>query len=189
MTPRTPRGRTGARALVVGTAVALTLGLGACSALGDPRAAAVVDGRVVTQDDVQTAVTELPVEITGGAQVDPSQVLGLFVVEDVVTDVAREFTGLATEGDAREYLHEVDEQAGREPGDYSEPTLRLIATQLMFTSIQQTDAARPAIQEGLADLVEGGVDINPRYGGVSSDGELLLGRFDHDWLPEADPGA
>lgn len=187
MTPRTPGGRAGARALLVGTAAALTLGLSACSALADPGAAAIVGDRVVPQSDVQTVVAELPAEITGGAQVDPSQVLGLFVVEDVVTDVAREFTTVSTPDEARVFLQGVDTDAGRAPGQYSEPTLRVIATQLTFGNVSETDQARPVLQEQLAALVADDLRINPRYGRISDVGELQLGVFQHDWLPEPAP--
>lgn len=189
MTPRSPRRRYGARALVSAGAVTLALGLGACSAAGDPDTAAVVEGRVVSQADVQTAVAELPPEITQGARVDPVQVVSLFVAKDAVEDVAREYTGIVTHDDARELLRQVDVDAGRAPGQYSEPTLDVIAINMMVNQISQTSVAAPALEERIAALGGDEVTLNPRYGGVAESGELQFGVYDHDWLADDGAGA
>lgn len=189
MTPRSTRRRPGARALVAAGAVSLALGLGACSAAGDPGAAAVVDGRVVSQADVQTAVAELPREITQGVQVDPVQVVSLFVARDAVEETAREYTGLVTQEDARQFLRQIDEDAGRTPVQYSEPTLDVIAINLMVGQLTQTDVAAPVLNERISQLSGDDVTLNPRYGSVSEDGELLFGVYDHDWLADDGAGA
>lgn len=198
MTPRTSTRVAGARTgSVVGPvvgAVLLALGVSACSAAGDPSTAAVVDGRVVAESDVQTAVSELPLEITQGTRVDPVQIVSLLVAADVVEGVAREFsdgpaTLVATDEDARDFLDSVDAEAGRPPQQYSDATLQVIATNLMLASLQQTDVAAPALQEGITGLQNADVTINPRYGTVGEQGELQFGDFRRDWLPEADPEA
>ncbi len=198
MTPRTSKRVTGARAghaigPVVG-ALVLALGVSACSAAGDPSVAAVVDGRVVAESDVHAAVSELPVEITQGTRVDPVQILSLLVAADVVEGVAREFSDgpailLATDEDAKEFLDSVDAEAGREPQQYSDATLQVIATNLTLSNLQQTDVAAPALQEGITGLQDSDVTINPRYGTVGEQGELQFGDFRRDWLSEADPDA
>ena len=198
MTPRTCPRVTGARTgngigPVVG-AVLLALGVSACSAAGDPNAAAVIDGRVIAESDVQAAVSELPVEITQGTRVDPVQIVSLLVAADVVEGVAREFsdgpaTLLATDEDAQDFLDSVDAEAGREPQQYSDATLQVIATNLMLANLQQTDVAAPALQEGITGLQDSDVTINPRYGTIGEQGELQFGDFRRDWLPEADPDA
>lgn len=198
MTPRPSTRAVGARtgrvAGPVAGAVLLALGVGACSAAGDPGAAAVVDGRVVAEADVQAAVTELPLEITQGTRVDPVQIVSLLVVSDVVEGVAREYSDgstslLATTDDAQEFLDSVDADAGREPQQYSEATLQVITTNLMLANLQQTDVAAPALQEGITGLQDSDVTINPRYGTVGEQGELQFGDFTRDWLPEPAPDA
>ena len=197
MTPRTST-RAHARAgRLVGPVlgvVALALGASACSAAGDPTAAAVIDGRVVPEADVQAAVTELPLEITQNTRVDPVQSVSLLVAADVVEGVAREFSVgpaslLATDEDAQAFLDTVDTEAGRGPQQYSDATLQVIATNLMLSNLQQTDVAAPALQEGITGLQDSDVVINPRYGTVGEEGELQFGDFRRDWLPETDPQA
>lgn len=191
MTPRSPRRRSGARALAAVGAVTLALGLGACSAAGDPATAAVVDGRVVSQAEVQTAVEELPRELTQGVQVDPVQVVSLLVYRDAVESVAREYTGLATQADAQAFLRQLDEDAGRVPVEYSEATLDVVALNLMVGQISQTETAAPALNESIAAVGDQDVTLNPRYGSVSERGELQFGAYEHDWLSDggADAGA
>lgn len=188
MSPRTSSRRTGARALVVTAALATTVGLGACSALGDPSAAAVLDGRtVVTQAEVATVLRELPLEITQGQPVAPSQVLTFLAVGDTVEDIAREYGTVLGEREAREFLASVDEQAGRPTGQYTEPTLQLIATNLMLGQITQSEESAAAVEERFAALTEE-LEVNPRYGEVAQDGSLLVVPAQHPWLP-APPGA
>ena len=190
MTPRTPRRTPGSRALrLVPVALAAVVGLGACSAAGDPSAAAVVDGRVVSERDVQTAVEELPLELTGGARVDPVQVVSLLVARDVVAGVAREASEgapaslVVSDAQAQEILAGIDTEAGRDPGTYSQPTLDVISTNYMFTNIRQSDAAGPALQEAFTELEQSDVTVNPRYGQIGEDGVLAIGDFQKDWLP------
>lgn len=188
MTPRTPRRWAGPRPGAVLAAAALSVGLAACSAAGDPSAAAVVDGRVVSEADVQTAVQELPLEVTQGTRVDPVQVVSLFVASDAVEDVAREFSEagpaslVVTLDDAKTFLESIDMEADRAPQQYSDPTLQVIATNLMFANISQTDVAAPALQERITELEQSDVVINPRYGTVGEQGELQFGDFRRDWL-------
>lgn len=187
MTPRTSTRACARTGSLVG-AVVLALGVSACSAAGDPTTAAVVDGRVVPESDVQAAVSELPLEITQDTRVDPVQIVSLLVAADVVEGVAREFSDgpaslLATDDDAQAFLDSVDTEAGRGPQEYSDATLQVIATNLMLSNLQQTDQAAPALAEGINGLQEADVTINPRYGTVGEQGELQFGVFDHDWLP------
>lgn len=189
MTPRTPGRRTASRALVALGSVALALGATACSAAGDPSAAAVVDGRVIPESDVQTALSELPPEITGGQAIPPGELLSVFVVGDVVRDVAREFTGVTSDEQAREQLRALDEGAGRAPVEYSDATVDLIALLIMQQNINQTDVAFPELQERAAELqASGDVQINPRYGRLN-DGAIQFNAFTHDWLAEPPAGA
>jgi hypothetical protein len=185
MTPRTPGRRTASRALVALGSVALALGATACSAAGDPTAAAVVDGRVISEADVQTVVAELPPEVTGGQPLPPGQVLQIFLVADIIEDVAREYTGVISEEVAREGLLARDLQAGREPVDYSDATLEIIALDLMVQNILQTDLALPEYQERVIERQQGDdVTINPRYGRITEDNGFQFSVFTHDWLVE-----
>jgi len=142
MSPRTRTRWGGARALACGGALVSLVGLGGCSALGDPSAAALVDGRtVVTQADVATVMAELPPEVSQGQPVAPSQVLTFLAVGDTVEGIAREYGTVIGDVQARQFLASVDEEAGRPAARYSEPTLRLISTNLMLGEIGQDPEA------------------------------------------------
>lgn len=183
MTRRTSRSRppAGARPALAGLA-GLVVALAGCSAAGDPSLAASVDGREVAVDDVQTAVAELPLEITGGARVQPADVVSLLVVAPLVTDVARQFDAVTSTQQAEEFLHGIDDDAGRAPGDYADATLDVVAVNLMVQALQESPEAAPLLQQAAADLEQADVVINPRYGSVSDEGQLLFGDFARDWL-------
>lgn len=189
MTPRSSTRRAGARALPVAGALAAALGLGACSALGDPSAAALVDGEtVVTQADVATVLEELPLEVSNGQPVAPAQVLTFLAVGGTVESIARENGAVLGEVQARQFLASVDEEAGRPTGSYSEPTLRLISTNLMLGEITQDPALAAEVEEQFQALVDD-LEVNPRYGEVSEGGAQLIVPVQHPWLPAADADA
>ena len=182
MTPRTSSRRAVVRVLVVPGVLAAVVGLGACSALGDPSAAAVVDGEtVVTQADVATVMAELPLEITEGEPVAPAQVLTFLAVSATVEDLAGEYGAILGDVEAEEFLASVDEQAGRPTVEYSPATLDLIATNLMLGQLSQSEDSAAAIEEQFLLLAED-LEVNPRYGEVTADGSLLVVPARHPWL-------
>jgi hypothetical protein len=157
-------------------AVGLAVTLAACSAAGPPGAAVVVDGRVVPESDVQTVVRELPPELTGGAPVDPGVVVAILMVEDAVRDVATEFTGVVSNAD-------VQRQLGLETGSaeqLSEPTLRVLATNIMAQQVLQTDGAREELD---ARIAEQDVQLNPRYGELGEGLQVVPSQ--PEWLRPA----
>lgn len=215
MTPRTRTRRTrrtGARALVVAGTLTVAVGLGACSAVGDPSAAALVDGEVVaTQQEVATVARELPPEATGGQPVDPAAVLTVLAFSDPVSETAREFgltqgavqaqrtldelTGVVVPEPGEEPSEDPEGEPGAEPseetvvapGEYSDVTLEVIAVSIMGAAIQQDPDAQAALSERLDDL-RGRLQVNPRYGEVLPAGaEGLIGPVQHPWL--VSPGA
>ena len=182
MSPRTRSRRAGTRALVVAGALATTVGLGACSALEDPSAAALIDGKtVVTQQEVSTVLTELPLEISNGEPVAPSQVLTFLAVAGTVESLAQDYGSVIGEGQAREFLASVDEEAGRPAVEYSEPTLQLIATNLMLGELSQSEDSAAEVEAQFSALVDD-LEVNPRYGQVAEDGSLLVVPVQHPWL-------
>ena len=186
MTSRTSS-RPGVRALVVTGALATAVGLGACSALGDPSAAALLDGEtLVSQAEVATVMAELPLEISQGQPVAPDQVLTFLAVGDTVEDIAREYSAVIGDAEAQEFLASVDEQAGRPAVQYSEPTLQLISTNLMLGEITQSPESAAVVEEQFQALVAD-LEINPRYGEIAEGGSLLVVPVRHPWLvaPEA----
>lgn len=188
MTPRTSARSTGrARALAAAAALTAALGLGACSALGDPSAAALVDGEVaVTPQDVASVIEEFPVELAGGQTPPPTQIVSFLALDGPVRDLAIETgTPVVDELQAREFLASADESAGREPVRYSEPMLRLIAVNLTLGEIGQTEENVPLIEEMVDDL-GGRLEVNPRYGTVDEEGEQLVVPVEHPWLVSPD---
>ena len=182
MTPRTSSRRAVVRVLVVPGVLAAVLGLGACSALGDPSAAAIVDGEtVVTQADVATVMAELPLEISNDQPVAPAQVLTFLAVSGTVEELAGEYGAILGDAEAEEFLASVDEQAGRPAVEYSPATLDLIATNLMLGQLNQSEDSAAAIEERFLLLAED-LEVNPRYGEVTDDGSLLVVPARHPWL-------
>ena len=187
MTPRTATRRSGARAPVVLGALAVALGLGACSAVGDPSAAALVDGEVVaTPADVATILEEFPLELAGGQAPPPGQIVSFLALDGPVRELAIQTeTPVVDQGQARDWLAEADEAAGREPVRYSEPMLRLIATNLTVNAIGQDQENAPLIQAMVSDLGDR-LEVNPRYGAVDEDGDGLVVPVEHPWLVSSD---
>ena len=182
MTPRSSSRRVAARALVLPGVVAATLGLGACSALGDPSAAAILDGEtLVTQAEVATVLDELPLEVSNGTPVAPAQVLTFLAVSDTVAELADEYGTVLGEAEAGDFLASVDEQAGRPTVAYSAPTLDLIATNLMLTQLGESEESAAAMEGRLVQLAED-LEVNPRYGEVAGDGSLLVVPATYPWL-------
>lgn len=177
MTPRSHL-RTTTAGLVAGAAALAAL-LSGCSGVGNPSAAAVVDGRVIEESEVQTVVEQLPAGPEGGT-VTPQQVVPLMVVSGVVEDVAAAFTGPTSLDEAEQLLVDADVAVGRAPGTYDEPTLRIVAVDQMLGSIVANDLALAAFQEQVAEL---DVRLNPRYGQLPEEG--IIGGVTpttHEWL-------
>ncbi|WP_336921907.1 hypothetical protein [Aquipuribacter sp. SD81] len=182
MTPRTPLARAAAAAA---TAAGLGLLLSACSAVGPPNAAVVVDGRVVPESDVRAVVDGLPPELLqGGAPPAVQDVLAFFVVEDVTREIAAEYTGVISTSQVRRELELQLEQQGSELPDVPEQVLELFATSAMIQQIQATDVAREEFTAAVEDL---DVEVNPRYGQVG-DGLAVLPN-EYEWLRPAGGGA
>lgn len=201
MTPRTSTRRTRARALAVVGALVSTVGLGACSALGDPSAAALVDGEVVvTQDEVVTVVRELPLEVTDGQPIDPAQIVTILAFSDIMTETAREIGAAQGAVEAQRFLDEAtgavppaepteeagedpgDEAAEGTPGDYSDATLEVMAVVLMGAEVQQDPEAAATLGERLEDL-RGRLELNPRFGEVlPAESGGFVGPVQHPWL-------
>lgn len=167
MTPR-PSPRPAARALAVASLVPLLSVLAGCSGLGDPSAAAVIDGRTISEQDVQTIAAELSADSAAG--LTPAQVVPLLLVQDTVAEIAAQSTGASSREDAQAVLDSgtAEEQP---PGQYSDVTLDFVATNLELNAIQQDEQAVALFNERLGELE---ADINPRYGAVTQ-GEGLEG--------------
>lgn len=181
MTSRTPTRPYAARrrvAALVG-APALALGLAACSGLGTPGSAAVVDGEVISEREVQTVATELALG-TGGA-VTAAQIVPLMIVSGVVDDIAAEITGGSSRADALAALEANAVGDGQTSVEYSDATLDFIATNLELNAIQQNDQARAVFEERLQEL---DVEVNPRYGTIDEEQGLRagIGAVSFPWL-------
>ena len=185
MTSRTPTSPAALRrsAVALVGAPALALSVAACAGLGSPGSAAVVDGEVISDRDVQTVAGELAAG-TGGA-VTVAQVVPLMVVSGVVDDIAGEITGGSSREDARVALEANAVAGGQEPVEYSDVTLDFIATNLELNAIQQNDQARAEFDERLQEL---DVEVNPRYGTIDEEQGLRagIGAASFPWLGDPD---
>ncbi len=188
MTPRTSSRRAGVRALVVAAATTATLGLGACAALQDPSAAALLDGEVVvTQAEVAEVVRTFPTELSGGEPPPPSQIILRLALEGPVRDLAVE-TGTPVT-DPQEMGRVLQEQLPDGPAAYPDVVLRTLATDVMISSIAQ--GGDGALVEQLVADAGDRLELNPRYGtAVTGDPAQPFALVEHPWLsPAEDPEA
>ena len=167
---------------------AAALGLGACSALGDPSAAALIDGEVVvTQADVATVVAELPLEVSGGQPAPASQVLTFLAVEQTVRDLAVETeTGVDRRG-RRPGLPRLGRRGGRpRAGDL----LRRHAAAHRDQPHARPDRAGPGRRRAGPGAHRGrpraGWRSTPATARCAEDEQQLVQPVQHPWLTGAD---
>ncbi len=137
--------------------------LAGCAAFGVPGAAAVVDGRTVSENDVQVATGELR-DFLGDGEVTTQAVVYLAVIAEPVADLAAE-RGLSISADQAEdvWLASRESLDGESVTDLAPATTEVLATVEMFNLLLQDDQAAAQLSERIAEL---DLEVNPRYGVV-----------------------
>ncbi|UJP41156.1 SurA N-terminal domain-containing protein [Cellulomonas palmilytica] len=173
---------TRARAVLLAGGAVLAALLGACS--GTPGAAAVVDGRVITADQVQSATDQLT-EL--GQQFDVPTVLSILIQEPTMTRFAADEGVAVSDEDAVGLLDQVSQSVGIDVGEYSPATIAIARYSLASGNLQDTGDLEALGQEVAERLGSLDVEVNPRFGTLGETA-AVEGAAARPWIvtPEAD---
>jgi len=142
--------RTSRVALTTVVVFGATLGLSACGTQ-QAGAAAIIDGKTVSDKDVQTVSTQLNMLAKGQQQLTPSvALLNLILAPYVLAEAERAGKGVP-DAQARKVIEKVPNP--------TRPTIDFVRMQLAIPSL--TDAAKASI---LTKLGKAKITVNPRYG-------------------------
>ncbi|MGZ4625053.1 MAG: hypothetical protein ACXV3S_02000 [Kineosporiaceae bacterium] len=168
------------------TAVALATGLLLLPMLAgcgtrQAGAAAVIDDRRITVDDVQTSTQQIR-HLQGAEEVTQEQVLLLLLAEPYAVDAANKANVGVSEADARKALE----------GSVSDPdqaTVDLMRSNLALSALSQSQNGNAAVDQVLQQLAAASPLINPRYGRFDMMQKAIV-PVTESWLsPGSSPGA
>ncbi|MFC4554043.1 hypothetical protein [Georgenia faecalis] len=174
----------GARALV-GLTLAGGL-LAACSA--HPGAAAVVDGEEISENFLADAVRDF--EVVTGQPTSAAAMISTLAITPTMLDAAAEFGIGASEEEATALLDaQIETVGGTPPADgYAQGVIEIAQMTLVDQQIQFSEDGM-AIGERIAErIAETDIELNPRYGEITADGNVV--PPDYPWLatPTPTPG-
>lgn len=135
--------------------VVTTLLLSACSI--HPGAAAVVDGRTISQAYLDQTYFEI-----GNPGLDKPTTLLLLIAAPYFIDAAAEQGVGVSESDGREAAEAG--LAGRDVGDLSAGTIEFFRLTLALQNLQNAPGGAELVDEVGAEVFSKEMDINPRYG-------------------------
>ncbi|WP_448631450.1 hypothetical protein [Cellulomonas soli] len=151
-------------------------GLTACS--GQPGAAAVVDGEVITSSDVQQAMDELGPYLSSPST---SAVLTILVQAPAVSAVAAEHGVGVSLKDAQSALSDVAAADGIDGSDFSDASLTIAKFSVEYSALSKLDDA-DAINAELVDRVSAlDVEVNPRFGTLDT-GNFVSAPTANPWI-------
>jgi hypothetical protein len=162
---------TSARARVVGAALAVLVAAASAGCSGGPGVAATVDGRTITQADLQDTQRDLSSVVTNA---DAGHVLLALVVAPVFIQAAAD-NGVGVSPEQAQDL--VDKNAIAAGGDatrFGTGALDVVRFTVAIQNLQSLENGAE-ILSGLDEEVDAmDIDINPRYGRLDgSSGEVL----------------
>lgn len=145
------------RAALVASTVVLGAALTGCAA--QPGTAAVVDGRTVSQDSVNSVVAELT-PLLGEAI--PRDVLVSLMAAPLYIEAAEESGVGVSAVEIRDQLDQVALQVGAETEEWSDSTVELVRSSFAAQNLQGADPeAFAAVTD---ELLAADITVNPRYG-------------------------
>lgn len=162
------------------TAIALAgiLALSACSGTTSAETAAVVDGRVITEEQVREATAEINEAFNPQEPLTAAQILTLLIRAPYVNDAAAQAGQAQSESAARA----LPQLAGLSGGP-SDATVEILRAE---ASLQAVDTpGRQALTQKFAEL---DMEINPRYGRFDPSQASLVATSPN-WLVPAAPAA
>ena len=168
----TVRSRATRRHLRASAAFGALLLVGAVSACsGQPGAAAVVDGRTISVEDVQNGTRELAPFYQG---VTPSAVLTVLVEEPTVTAFASAHGVGVSDQQARDALAGLSSVSVKgSDSTFTAPSVaveRYLLAQAAVQALADAQTSVPALQKQIADLH---VDVSTRFGTVASGNAIV----------------
>lgn len=176
-TARRPRrARTVFAALLVAGAVLLA---GCAQA---PGTAAVVDGRVVSEREVQRTTADLRALLPN--PLDGSAVLVALIVGPYFVDAAAENGVGVSDDQARALAGQIAAGQGREVGDLDlgQGTLDLLKFTLASERLAQLPEGQEVLRAVEDEVFAADIDVSPRYGDLGETGQLV--RPELPWMGE-----
>lgn len=178
------RGRAGARrtgvATVLGTVLGTVVGgllLAGCA--GQPGTAATVDGRQISQAQLEQTVADLA-PILG--DIAPSSVLQALIQAPVAIEAASEHGVGVSDDDGRALLATVAENAGvAAPATWSDGALQIARSDLSLEALSELPNADDVTAELNATVAGQDIVLNPRYGQVDPATGTVV-PITWDWL-------
>jgi hypothetical protein len=165
---------------VVGAAACALVPLLAACGTTQAGAAAVVGGRRITVDEVQTATEQLKGLVQDPSQITQQLVLGWLIANPYAVQVASEQGKGVSRSDALNFFkqaHFTNSSGGTTPSQSAVTAVQTAyALQLLTAQTGDPQTAQKAVNEIIADLKAAKVTVNPRYG-----------TFDYAW--DAQTGA
>ena len=141
-------------------AVVVAASLAACSV--HPGAAAVVDGRVIPQDELQVAQEQLEPILNGASASDILAVL--IAAPDYTAAASANGVGVSTE-DAEQLLADATTSAGIEDApDYGAGALEVARFSLANSRLADLEDGATVIAQVQDEVLAQDVTVNPRYG-------------------------
>lgn len=166
--PRVPRW-----VALTGIAVVVAMSQGAC-AIGEAGAAAVVDGRRITVEQVQDAASDF--EAFTGQAVPQQQVLYFLVIGPFVIDAAAQAGVGVSLDDARVQLA----QKVPDPSQAGIAALRAAEAVSRLTQLSE-DRATPILDRVVRELRSATIEISPRYGEFDSQ-QITITPPQENWI-------
>ncbi|MEE6273122.1 hypothetical protein [Georgenia wangjunii] len=171
----------GARALA-GVALA-GAALAGCSA--NPGAAAVVDGERISEAFLSEAVRDF--ELVTGQPTSAAAMISTLAVMPPILAVAEE-AGIAvsTEQGAQLLDAQIEQAGGTPPAEgYGEGVIQIAQMTLVNQQIQTSPDAMMISEEIARRVSEADIELNPRYGELTADGQLTAPSY--PWLVAPEP--
>jgi hypothetical protein len=152
-------------------AVGLAVGLAGCSV--HPGAAAVVDGRTISEDYVADAADDLGLGV--------QQALSLIIAAPYYL-AAAEASGVAATAEEAHAAAEAGEFAGVDSeAELSDGAVEIIQLAVTAQSLSELDEGSELMREANAVVVGLDMDINPRYGSMNPENGLVS-LVDLPWI-------
>lgn len=164
---------------VVCTMVVAAFAVAGCA--GQPGAAAVVDGRTITERSLSDATTELT-EVLGGAA-SPAAILEVMIQAPFAVQTASEHGVAISTDEASDFLDaEVAARGDQPPADgYGEEALAVARYLFLLGMIEQAPEGQEIMTDLGQRLQEAEVQLSPRYGNWNAE-QAMVEQTLPEWL-------
>jgi hypothetical protein len=159
--------------------VALTAVVGLAGCAGQPGAAAVVDGTVISASDVEAALTELSPYYQGATT---TNLLAVLVQEPTVVELAEEKGVGVSDDDAQALLDRVvDQKVEGATATFTEPSMAVARYSIAYSNLEGLPDASDMGEEIDSRLRELDIEVNPRFASLQ-DGFHIAAPAPLPWI-------